>query len=113
MANIYSKNKVRQGISGLYVDPTDPKLKKTDLNIEKANILANYFNSVFTIEPDDDIPSLDKREVLQEWTENTLTREHTCIYKILKNLKPEKSAGLDNLQPRLLLELANELSYHC
>ena len=105
---INSKSKTRQGISDLCVDPRDPKSAKTDHDENKANILAEFFSSVFTVEPQEDVPSLEIRSVLHEWSNVSVRSED--IEKILKGLKPDKSPGLDNLQPRLLKELSTELS---
>ena len=65
---INSKSKTRQGISDLCVNPRDPKSERTDQDDKKANILAEFFSSVFTIEPEDDIPSLETRNVNVEWS---------------------------------------------
>ncbi|XP_061196751.1 uncharacterized protein LOC133205026 [Saccostrea echinata] len=66
---INSKSKTRQGIGELCVDPKNPKSNKTEVDEEKANILAVFFSSVFTQEPEEAIPELDKRPIKKEWTE--------------------------------------------
>ena len=83
-------------------------LQRQTRNENKANILAEFFSSVFTVEPQKDVPSLEIRSVLHEWSNVSVRSED--IEKILKGLKPDKSPGLDNLQPRLLKELSTELS---
>lgn len=42
-----------------------PKSEKTD-NEETANILADLFSSVFIVEPREEVPSLEKREISTE-----------------------------------------------
>ena len=53
---INSKSKTRQGVSNLCKDLGDPSSEKTENDGEKANILATFFSSVFTKEPQDEVP---------------------------------------------------------
>ena len=71
--------------------------------------MVDFFNSVFTEEPSGELPSLDERNIEIEWQELTLTEE--MVKDILKNLKVDKSPGIDKLHPKLLKELAEELAY--
>jgi hypothetical protein len=48
---IKSKSKRRSGIGELLTDQKDPNSRKTDDDKEKAEILAEFFQSVFTKEP--------------------------------------------------------------
>jgi hypothetical protein len=59
--NINSKSKTGPGIGDLFTDPNNPKSMKTDKDNEKANNLADFFTSVFALEPDADVPTLDSR----------------------------------------------------
>ena len=45
---IKSKSKTREGIGDLHTNPEDTNSEKTEDNKEKANILSDYFASVFT-----------------------------------------------------------------
>jgi hypothetical protein len=38
----------REGIGDLHIDPEDTNSEKTEDNKKKANILSDYFSSVFT-----------------------------------------------------------------
>ena len=63
---------------------------------------------MFTTEPMDNIPELDKRCVREEWTKIVIIESE--ISKTLKVLKPDKSSGMDMLHPRLLREVREELA---
>jgi hypothetical protein len=84
---INSKSKTKQGIGELCIDPKDPKSEKTDDNEKKANILADFFSSVFTLEPVDEVPTLGSREITTEWSQIEIKEEE--IKKHLKSLKPD------------------------
>jgi hypothetical protein len=102
------KSKSRPGIAELCTDPKNPKSLKTDVDAEKANILAEFFSSVFTIEPQNSIPTLETRETENSWTQVNITQAQ--IKKVLDNLQPYKSPGIDNINPKLLKELSAEIA---
>ncbi|XP_069114365.1 uncharacterized protein [Argopecten irradians] len=60
---VNSKSKTKAGIGDLCKDPADPKSEKTNNNTEKANILQEYFSSVFTLEPEEEIPCIEPRNI--------------------------------------------------
>jgi hypothetical protein len=60
---IESKTKVKEGIGELHIDPNNIKSAKTDDDKEKADILGNYFSTVFTKEPDGPAPHLENKEL--------------------------------------------------
>ena len=74
---------------------------------EKAEILSNFYQSVFTVEPDGEIPLLPPREILYEMPPLEITEAK--IQKILHKLKPDKSPGPDGLHPMFFKELADSL----
>ena len=90
---INSKSKSRPKIGELCVDPLDPKSIKTNEDKEKANILANFFTSVFTVEPVGEVPTLEGRVILSHMDE--LNINEALVAKLLKNLNVNKSPGLD------------------
>ncbi len=105
---INSKSKTREGIGELCKDPTDPKSEKTDKDEEKANILADYFSSVFTNEAEGALPNIPTKQITQNWKKIEIKEE--VIGKLLKELKEDKSPGMDKMHPTLLKELNQELS---
>ena len=61
---IESKSKMREGIADLHINPEDTE--KTKDNKEKANILSDYFASVFTNEPFGELPQMTPIEIQNE-----------------------------------------------
>ncbi|KAK3089529.1 hypothetical protein FSP39_004304 [Pinctada imbricata] len=105
---INSKSKTRVGIGELCKDPTNPKSEKTNDDREKANILARYFTSVFTKEPQGDIPTLPDRPRI--FPMSALVVEKDDDIKMLGKLRQDKSPGLDCLHPMFLKELSEEIA---
>ena len=70
-----SKTKNREGVSDLNTDPKDPKSRLTYFDWEKADALGNLFSSVFTIEPDGDIPHIPPVKLRHNMEELTIDEE--------------------------------------
>ena len=85
----------------MYIDSDKKTLTSSDS--EKANVLADFFSSVFTEEDDLVMPELDINPDIPNISAET-------IKKKLDNLKIDKSPGPDNIHPRILRELSNILS---
>ena len=104
---VKSKLKTKPGISELLIDETGKNQETTKTDEEKAEVLSKFFTSVFTEEPDGNLPSIEKKteEKLEIFV---ITAEE--VAKILKNTRIDKSAGPDGIHPRILNELSNELS---
>ena len=105
---IKTKSKTRVGIGDLRTDPNDKKSRKTDDDSEKAEILASFFSSVFTREPDGELPDLMDREPKESMEDLYISKED--IEKMLKRVKVDKSPGMDKIHPRLLRETALTIS---
>ncbi|XP_033756287.1 uncharacterized protein LOC117339033 [Pecten maximus] len=105
---IKSKSTTKSEIGDLYTKTNDKTSTKVSSDIGKANILCKFFSSVFVKEEDEVTPQLNQREVIEEMTTLNITREK--VFKLLINLKPEKSAGLDELHQMLLKNTASSLS---
>ncbi len=63
---IQSKSKVKDGIADLHINPEDSDSPTTMDDRAKANILANFFSSVFTEEPKGQMPEFEKRNCASE-----------------------------------------------
>ena len=100
-----SNRKVRSRIPNL--KKADKTFTETDEEItEELN--KQYYN-VFTKEILDNMPTfIPKHLVTNALSEIEVSEKE--VFKQLKNLKPRKAAGLDNMQPVVLREVAAELS---
>ena len=99
-----SKTTVRSGVSDL-------KDEYGDMHSEdsaKAEILNNFFCSVFTQENTDFIPELEIKHSDPKLTDIEITTE--SVVKHIRKLKASKSAGPDGFHPRVLKELVNEIA---
>ena len=100
---VKSKTKPKENISSLLKD--DGKLTENDK--EKAEVLNNYFSSVFTKEDKENMPifkpNIDK--CLYDFKISEIQ-----MFNALKSLNINKSPGPDGIHPRLLKELADILS---
>ncbi|XP_077989646.1 uncharacterized protein LOC144443981 [Glandiceps talaboti] len=76
---------------------------------EKAEELNNFFCSVFTKENFSSVPNVPDKLLNTRLTDIHFTQD--TIYKELIKLNSSKAAGPDGLHPRILKELANEISY--
>jgi hypothetical protein len=101
----YARTKLntRDGIADLTDGGT-----KVSSDSEKANVLNNFFSSVFTDEDTSQIPDCaqqDFQSVLQD-----VDISSDAVLKKLKELNPNKSAGPDKLHPRVLSELSSVIA---
>ena len=105
-SHIRRKLKTKTGIAPLLEnnkDKTSTKFK----DLEKANILQKQFSSVFTHEPEGEMPLLSNRSEASICHFN-VTEE--MVHDELLNLNINKSCGPDEIHPRLLKELAATIS---
>lgn len=78
---------------------------KTASNVEKAQVLNDFFASVFTRENLHDLPVyMDSpgRPILEH-----ILVDYEAVHKKLRELNPNKSCGIDGIHPRVLKETAD------
>ena len=97
--------KTKPGISPLLRNPKD-KSSLCFTDKDKADILQDQFCSVFTKEPDGDLPEFQQRT--DSKVELDLTLE--MVKKELESLNPNKSLGPDEIHPTMLKELAEYIA---
>ena len=102
---VASKTKTRECIS--HLKKRDNSLTSSDK--EKAEVLNEYFCSVFTREPTENIPDFNCGCNKSNIDYVTITKDQ--MLKALQKLNINKSPGPDEVNPRILKELANELAH--
>ena len=98
--------KKKCGVAPLMENNNDRTSMKFD-DRAKANILQRQFCSVFTEEPNGDIPKIAKRA--KNIISSCVVTE-ARVRKLILELNLNKSCGPDNIHPRLLKELVDMLS---
>ena len=99
-----SRTKMKSSLPDLFKD--DDKTESTNSDKEKANVLADFFTSVFTIEGDGKMPDIEKVDVPPLETMIIIKEK---IKKKLNNFKISKSPGPDGIHPRVLKEVSMSL----
>ena len=87
------------------------RAEKISNNIEVAEILNNYFISVFTAEDQSNIPVVENC-VNNENSLKYIDVTNSDIISAIKKLKPTKSPGPDQIYAKTLLEMKDNLSDH-
>ena len=101
---ISSQSKPKESVSNLIKE--DGQLTEDDL--EKANVLNNFFSSVFVTEGDTPSPPFESNYTS---TLSTINVSVLDMENQLKSLKINKSPGPDGIHPKLLYECAKVLAY--
>lgn len=103
---ISSKTKPKETISDL----EKPNGELTENDEEKSQVLCDFFSSVFVVEDDTNIPTFDcNMPIENDLYDITITEKD--MFEALNSLNVNKSQGPDGIHPKLLKELAQELSY--
>ena len=93
-------------IASLHSGPLDEDSMLVDKNSEKANILNQYFASVYTVEPSGNIPTIPSKQVEKQ---NDIVITRGIVKKLFSDLNVNKSQGPDGIEPRFLKEASEEL----
>ena len=72
----------------MHIDTEDTNSEKTEDNKKKANILSDYFSSVFTNEPLGELPQMKPVEIQYELKDLVINKD--MVLKLLHNLKTDK-----------------------
>ena len=91
-----------------------PNLKKSDGSFtssdsEIADTLNQQYYNAFTKEDKTNMPNIEKKNLTTPEIKSFVITEDDVL-KELKNLKPNKSPGVDRMHPNVLKELAEELT---
>ena len=89
------------------MDDRDGNKITLEKDSDKAEALSNFFLSVFTREPEENIPA-PKIRCIKQINAPKITRD--IVQKKLSQLNVSKSLGPDNLHPRILSEMKNTIS---
>ena len=105
-AHTRRKLKSKCGVAPLLEDINDKDSLKFD-DTAKANILQTQFSSIFTNEPDGEIPEMLPKSKAS--IHNLVVTEEMVLSK-LKEINTNKSCGPDSMHPRILKELSNYIA---
>ena len=101
-----SKLRTKSGIAPLLSNPENKDSLVFD-DKDKADVVQNQFSSMFTQEPEGDIPRLAPRTDAKV---NNIHVTAEMVLELLKTLKINKSCGPDDIHPMMLKELAELLA---
>lgn len=104
---VWSKTKTATGIRNLYMNRE--KTVEIQNEKEKATMLAEFFKTVFTREPEGEVQSIQAKEV------SMLTQIHFTyeeVKRAIGNLKRDKVPGPEGFHPRIIKEVKNEILGH-
>ena len=102
-----SRLKIKPSILDLDKEETGDKPMLTKTDDEKADVFLNYFGSVFTLEPDSEIPQFEDRHY-KEILEN-IDMTEDMVLKKFKKLKINESPGPDAIHPWVIQEIAESI----
>ena len=103
---VNNSRKYKPNISPL----TNDKINFVTDDKGKADMLNNFFSSVFTLENTENVPYLTPGEKSSGFLLSDLRVTQEAVQKKLRELNPYKSPGPDKIAPKLLSELSDALS---
>ena len=101
---VKSKTKTKSVLNKLEM----PNGEYTSTNQEVANILNNYFASVFEIESDEELPVFPQRNFISEL--NNINITDNDIEQAIDKIKSSKSPGPDNIHPNLIKNCKKQIA---
>jgi hypothetical protein len=101
---IKQKSKVQERIPELQGENGE----RANGDVEKAEILSNFFASVYTKEPEGPMPDYPPRNFAASL--DTVTINEEVVKTVLCKIKPDKAPGPDQIRPKVLKECATSLS---
>jgi hypothetical protein len=101
---VKAKTSMKTGVGDLKKDDGT----KTTSDQEKAEVLNNFFQSVFTFEDDSPLPEPPHYQFSEPIEDFEITVD--CVRKVLEKLNPSKAAGPDGLSPMTLSKVADILA---
>ena len=97
---VNSKRKTKSGVSELHTKKYNLTFIASNDN-EKAEVLANFFSSMFTLETDSNIPELEYLSVNETSSDELFSIDE--VRKLLHGLNTTKSPGPDGVHPKRLM----------
>ena len=94
--NCYVRSKTKTKMSVSKLDKGNGELTNTDQ--EAADILNNYFASVFETEDDQNIPAINEQAYTHELTNIEITSN--MVEKAIAHINSSKSQGPDMIHPK-------------
>ena len=104
---VKSRTKIKARIPDLFKDVKNHKAGMAETDEDKAQVLSSFFSSVFTKEPEGDIPDATPRDV--HTMIETVKIKEDVVRKKLNKLNTTKSMGQDKVHPRVLKELIDTI----
>ena len=102
-SHVRRRLKTKEGIAPLLENPEDKSTMKF-WDEEKANILQKQFCSVFTREPEGDVPSIPSR---RNCTLDKIIIAAKMVKEEIDEINENKSCGPDNIHPKILKEFSD------
>ena len=101
---VKSKTKTTTSIPDLYADEGKERLVNSDH--DKADVLGEFFTSVFIRDDTDDLPHIDEQTINDKRFTNSIEITSDIVKKKLERLKIDKSQGPDGISARVLKEMS-------
>ena len=105
---IKAKSRTRAEIEELHTSPTDQASAITKKDPVMAQILSDYFKSVYVTEDLGNIPATRRRNTMHD--DQPIRTNEAEVSDLLHELKTDKSPGPDGLQPYMLKRMALSLA---